>query len=138
MLRLLTCLALTAAASATTTVQDCAPGTSVFRLDSAHLDPADPRPGDVVDLHLAYTVPDGVVVRGGLTEYDVTVNYVPITPYTEPLCQDIPCPLATGTYSNITQSTWPTGVHGLVVNNMRWKGEDDEVLLCLQIRTKFA
>jgi hypothetical protein len=29
-------------------------------------------------------------------------------------------------------------VHGLVVNNMRWKGEDDEVLLCLQIRTKFA
>jgi hypothetical protein len=135
--RLFTCIAVSAIAAATT-VKDCAPGTSVFRFDAAHLEPADPQPGDVVDLHLSYTVPDGVLIRGGVTEYDVKVNYVPITPYTEPLCQDIPCPVTGGSYSNVTQSTWPTGVHGLVVNTMRWKGEDEEVLLCLQITTKFA
>jgi hypothetical protein len=127
-----------AAALAATTLKDCAPGTSVFHFDAAHLEPADPQPGDVVDLHLSYTVPAGIVIRGGVTEYDVTVNYIPIQPYTEPLCQDVLCPLEKGHYTNVTQTTWPTGVHGLVVNKMRWKGEDEEVLLCLQITTKFA
>jgi hypothetical protein len=125
-------------AAATTTVKDCALGTSVFRLEAAHLDPADPQPGDIVDLHLSYTVPAGVVIRGGVTEYDVTVNYIPITPYTEPLCQDVQCPIQAGSYTNTSQSTWPTGVHGLVVNKMFWKGDAAETLLCLQITAKFA
>lgn len=136
--RLATIMLAAAGAFAATTVSDCAPGTSVFRLDGAHLDPADPKAGDAVNLHLAYTVPAGVLVRGGVTEYDVTINYIPMEPYMEPLCQDIPCPLGEGVYTNITQSTWPTGIHGAVMNIMRWKGEDEETLLCLKVTTKFA
>jgi hypothetical protein len=92
-----------------------------------------------VDLTLSYTVPAGVTISEGTAEYDVTVNYIPMTPYTEPLCQDVPCPIQAGSYTNTTRSTWPTGVHGLVVNKMIWKGTPDAVtLLCLQITTKFA
>lgn len=126
------------AAFAATTLKDCGAGTSLFRLDAAKLAPADPAPGDAVDLTLSYTVPAGVEIRGGIAEYDVTVNYIPVSPYTEPLCQDVPCPVREGVYTNTTRSTWPTGVHGLVVNKMIWKGEDAELLLCLQITSKFA
>ena len=135
-----------AVADAATTLKDCGAGTSLFHLDAAKLDPADPAPGAPVDLTLSYTVPAGVTIREGTAEYDVTVNYIPMTPYTEPLCQDVPCPIHAGSYTNTTRSTWPTGVHGLVVNKMIWKGaamkagapEAAETLLCLQITTKFA
>jgi hypothetical protein len=128
-------------AYAATTLKDCGVGTSLFHLDAAKLDPADPAPGAPVDLTLSYTVPAGVTIHEGTAEYDVTVNYIPLSPYTEPLCQDVPCPIKPGSYTNTTRSTWPSGVHGLVVNKMIWKGtgtSDAATLLCLQITTKFA
>ncbi len=133
-------LALAAAAllgltSAATTLKNCASGTSVFTMNSASLVPANPAAGDVVDLHLDYTVPEGTTVTGGTAQYDVTLNFIPFAPSTEPLCQDVPCPLGPGTYSNVTQSMWPTGVSGTLVSKMTWKDEGEKVLLCLQINT---
>lgn len=138
MLRTLATLWFAASAFAATTLKDCAPGTSVFRLDAAKLTPADPAPGDFVDLTLSYTVPDFVTIFEGTAEYDVSVNYIPMSPYTEPLCQNVPCPVREGTYTNTTRSTWPTGLHGLLVNKMIWKAAAGDTLLCLQITTKFA
>lgn len=126
-------------ADAATTLKDCGAGQALFHLDAAKLEPADPAPGAPVDLTLSYTVPTGAVISSGTAEYYVYINNIPLAPYTEPLCQDVPCPIQAGSYTNTTRTTWPTGVHGLVVNKMIWAAEEpSEILLCLQITTKLA
>jgi hypothetical protein len=133
MLRRLAALLLAAGASAAT-VQDCGGDKSLFRLNAVSLSPSSPAPGDTVQLHLDYTVPDGLVVRDGTTTYDVTFNFIPLTPTTNPLCQDIPCPLGPGTYSNTTTSQWPSGATGSFTSTMRWReAAVDAVLLCVKL-----
>ena len=130
-------LSLVAAASAafTATVKDCAPG-SIFTLNAVDLTPASPNPGDPVTLHLDYTVPEGVTVTDGTTTYAVTLNFIPFAPSTNPLCQDIPCPLGPGTYKNATTSTWPTGVSGTFTSKMTWANPAGETLMCVQTSGK--
>jgi hypothetical protein len=126
--------AITLATAAAVTVQDC--GTSagaLFALDRLAISPMSPAPGDTVDLHLEYRVPDGLVVRDGTTTYDVTLNFIPLTPSTNPLCQDVPCPLGPGAYKNTTKSTWPSGVTGAFSSTMRWRDADDALLLCVKL-----
>ncbi len=114
-------------------VSDCAPGASVFTVNSVSLEPAVPIPGQNVTLTLDYTVPDGVTVTGGETEYDITWNYIPFEPSYEPLCQDIPCPLGSGRYTNRSTSVWPDSVSGYVTSQMKWLNEAKEILLCVEI-----
>ena len=118
------------------TVRDCGVGTSVFKINSVSLTPADPKPGENVGLNLDYTVPSGVTVTGGQAKYDITYNFLPLSPTIEPLCQDIPCPLGPGTYLNTTYSTWPTGLSGTVNTKITWLDEAGKQLLCIGIVAK--
>ena len=95
--------------------------------------PANPAAGENVTLYLDYTVPDGITVTGGQTEYDVTYNYIPFSPSYEPLCQNIPCPLQAGRYSNASSSLWPSGLSGLLVTQMKWWDENQNLLLCVEM-----
>lgn len=107
---------------------------SLFRVNSVTISPSNPVPGQAIDLHLDYTVPDGIIIKDGTTTYDFTLNFVPLSPSSNPLCQDIPCPLGPGTYSNVSSSTWPSGVTGSFTSTMRWrKAVDNTLLLCIKI-----
>jgi hypothetical protein len=118
------------------TLRDCGAGTSVFKINSLSLTPADPKPGEKVGLNLDYTVPAGVTVTGGQAKYDVTYNFIPLAPTTEPLCQNIPCPLGPGSYVNTTYSTWPSGSSGTVNTKITWADEASKQLLCIGIVAK--
>ncbi len=124
------------AAAAPPTVKDCSSGTSVFTVNAASLVPADPIPGQNVTLHLEYTVPPGVTVTGGQSTFAITYNFIPFSPTVEPLCQDIPCPLGPGSYSNNTVSMWPSGLSGTVVSTLKWQDTDANQLLCISITAK--
>lgn len=133
-LLLLALLGITSAAPPT--VKDCSSGTSVFTVNAASLVPTDPTPGQNVTLHLEYTVPPGVTVTGGQSTFAVTYNFIPLSPTVEPLCQDIPCPLGPGSYSNNTVSMWPSGLSGTVVSTLKWQDIDSKQLLCISITAK--
>jgi hypothetical protein len=114
-------------------LKDCAAGTSLFTLTSYSLDPANPVAGDKAILHLEYQVPEGLTVTGGTTTYKTTLNYIPFAPSTEPLCQDIPCPLGPGLYKNDSIVEWPSGVTGSFTSTMTWADESGTVLACLEM-----
>lgn len=126
-------LAALAAATSSMTAKDCSAGTSKFTVGPVSVDPINPVAGDPFNLHLTYTVPDGLTVTDGTAEYDITLNFIPFQPSKEPLCQDVPCPLGPGTYSNTTTSTWPSGITGSLVNKMKWLDTDGSLLLCIQV-----
>ncbi len=117
--------------TAAATVKNCDPN-SLFTVNAVGLTPTSPAPGDPVTLHLDYTVPEGMTVDDGTTTYAVTLNFIPFAPSTNPLCQDIPCPLGAGTYKNDTVSTWPTGVSGTFTSKMTWSNPAGQTLLCIQ------
>jgi hypothetical protein len=118
------------------TVKDCAPGSSLFTINAASIQPPSPTPGEVVNLHLEYSVPEGVDIMDGTTTYAVTYNFIPFRPTVEPLCQNIPCPLGPGFYTNNTQSLWPDAVSGTFNSRMTWKDVNNTLLLCLDISGK--
>lgn len=119
------------------TVNDCAKGQSIFLLNAVDITPTNPVPGEKVSLHIDYTVPDGLVVTGGTSEYSTTYNFIPFAPTVEPLCQDIPCPLGAGRYSNISVSDWPTGLSGQLDTKMKWFDDNKNLLLCMGMHAKF-
>jgi hypothetical protein len=121
------------AAISAATVKDCGAGTSAFKIQALGLTPTAPSPGQDVTLHLEYDVPAGTTVTGGTTTYAVTLNFIPFQPSTEPLCQDIPCPLGPGSYKNDTTSSWPSGISGSFTSKMTWADEVGTQLLCVQI-----
>jgi hypothetical protein len=102
------------------------------------LTPVDPTPGQTATLYLDYTVPEGLTIMDGTAEYDVTYNYIPFSPTTEPLCQDIPCPLGPGRYQNTSDSEWPTGVSGFLDTKMKWLDTNKNLLLCVEISAQIA
>jgi hypothetical protein len=132
MLGLVGLLALTVAP----TVRDCGTSATLFKINSLSLTPADPKPGEKVGLNLDYTVPAGVTVTGGQAKYDITYNFIPLSPTVEPLCQNIPCPLGPGSYVNTTYSTWPSGIRGTVNTKITWVDEASKQLLCIGIAAK--
>lgn len=120
------------------TVKDCSNGASVFQINAASISPTDPIPGQNVTLHLEYTVPNGVIITGGQAKFAVTYNFIPFSPTIEPLCEDIPCPLGPGSYSNDTVSMWPSGLSGTVISTLTWQDENAKQLLCISITAKFS
>jgi len=122
--------------SAMATVKDCAPGISLFKFESASLVPVAPLPGESVNLHLEYSVPDGVDIMDGTATYAITFNYIPFQPTVESLCYNIPCPLGPGYYINDTKSNWPSTMSGSFTSRMTWKDVNDTTLLCLEIKGK--
>jgi hypothetical protein len=118
------------------TLKDCSSGTSVFGVNSMSLNPPNPSPGDRVAFFLDYTVPTGSTVTDGTARYEVTYNFIPLSPTIETLCSNVPCPLGAGRYTNTTYSTWPTGLSGSIMTRMKWLEPSGAMLLCTEISGK--
>ncbi len=122
---------------AQTKVVDCAPGKSLFTIQSVSLDPAQPAPNQNVSLNLEYAVPLSVTITGGEARYAATYNFIPLTTTVEPLCANVPCPLSTGFYTNTSYMIWPSGLSGSLVSKVTWVDTDSRLLLCMSITTSF-
>lgn len=114
-------------------VSDCGGANGLFTIDSLALYPDAPISGQNVTLFMNYSVPDNLTITGGTAEYDVTWNYIPFEPTTEPLCQNVPCPLGPGHYTNQSTSQWPSGVSGYISSQMKWWNTENRLLLCVEI-----
>lgn len=132
--RLLTLFSVAAAV----TLRDCGDGKALFTLNSQSIDPPEPTPGSTVVFNLDYTVPEGLTVSDGTTTYSYTYNFIPFSPTTNPLCQDLPCPVGPGRYQNTTKTTWPSGVSGYIVSTMTWTLPDSQLLLCSEMTFNLA
>ncbi len=119
-------------------VSDCGGTAGLFMIDSLSLYPDTPISGQNITLFMNYSVPDNMTITGGTAEYDVTWNYIPFEPTTEPLCQNVPCPLGPGHYTNQSASQWPSGVSGYIASQMKWWDTEDRLLLCVEIQSQTA
>ncbi len=128
-LRLLSAIALLT--GAVSTVKNCDPA-SRFSLDDISFDPATPVAGQEATLSITFTNP-GAPVETGTAKTSVSLNYIPLSPTEEPLCDNTDCPIVTGTKSQKSTSVWPSGVTGLVVTKIQWFDPDGASLLCMQI-----
>jgi len=120
-------------AYATGLVKDCNTS-SIFRPTTLGLTPDPPIIGQQVRLSVLFYNPGPVVSDGIATTY-VTLNYLPMTPNTEALCQNTACPLMTGSNDRSVSATWPD-VKGTVVMKSVWKNVMGDELLCLLTTVK--
>ena len=84
-------LALAALGCASSTITDCGKGATKFAIDGLAYWPDPPIPGQNGTLSFLYTVPDGTeAITDGTAKYTFTLNGIPFTPSTDPLCDDVP------------------------------------------------
>ena len=75
-------------------------------------------------------------INKGISQFDVTLNFIPFSPTTEDLCTDISksnitCPLLLGKIASQSKGTIPTNVNGLVTIKNQWFDENNERILCM-------
>ena len=90
-----------------------------------------------VSLTLFYTSPE--VITGGRVETSLTYNFIPITPTTSDLCTVVGCPITIGEHDGSSWYTFPTGLAGRVIAQVKWYDTTGRVLLCIKsiIQSKF-
>jgi hypothetical protein len=135
MFRILSAAA-TAIAVATASITDCDP-TSVFRPTALSLVPDPPVRGQPVTMTVKFDNPGGDITDGKVVT-SISLNGLPLTPSTEPLCENTACPLVSGPNDRTATSTWPDTVSGKVVSKSQWFGPAGESLLCVQTNVRVA
>ncbi len=114
------------------TVTDCAPGTSLFQIQSQGFYPEPPVANEKYEYWFFYTVPDGVTVDSGTTKYSLTLNGIPFTPTVDDLCSQTSCPKVPGSYNETSSDVWPSGISGKIVTKLEWYDSNGALLLCSQ------
>jgi hypothetical protein len=125
-----------AIALATASITDCDP-TSVFRPTELSLVPDPPVRGQPVTMTVKFNNP-GAEITDGKVVTSISLNGLPLTPSTEPLCENTQCPLVSGANDRTATSTWPGTVSGKVVSKSQWFGSAGESLLCIQTNVRVA
>jgi len=111
-------------------IKDCGNGQSRFQFTELALKPDPPVSGGPVDMTVVFTNPGEAVTDGTVTT-SITLNFIPFSPSTEPLCTNTKCPLVSGLNDRSTSSTTPTSVQGKVVTKIVWTALDGSELLCI-------
>lgn len=127
MLRLLSLLPLAAAG-----IYDCDPN-SVFRPTALALNPDPPVRGKPVTMTVMFDNP-GASVYDGKVVTTVSLNGIPFSPTTDPLCENTACPILTGSNDRSAVSTWPDTVSGKVTSKSQWFDMAGNSLLCVQTK----
>lgn len=117
-------------------IKDCSSGASVLKLTDLGLNPATPVSGQPLDMTVKFDNP-GAEINDGTVVTTVSVNQIPLSPTTEPLCINTQCPIVTGANDRSTASTWPD-VKGHITSKITWTRTDGSNLLCIQITVDVA
>jgi hypothetical protein len=121
---------------ASSTLKNCGDGTSTFSLIDQGFSPDPPAVGDNTTLWFYYQVPEGLNINDGTAEYKITLNGIPFTPTTDPLCTQVTCPLVGGTYNLTSSSIWEGGVSGKIVSRISWYDTQKTLLLCSELTVR--
>jgi len=119
------------------TIKDCGAGLSVFQFTELSLKPDPPVSGEQLDMTVKFVNPGSDVAEGTVTT-SLTLNFIPFSPITEPLCDSTKCPILNGFNDRSTSSTWPNNVHGKVSSRIEWLTNASDMLLCIQISATVA
>lgn len=118
-------------------IKDCSSGTSIFSVTELSLKPDPPVAGELLDMTVRFVNPGPDLAEGTVTT-SLTLNFIPFSPTTEPLCDNTKCPILTGYNDRSTSNTWPSNVHGKVTSRIEWLTNMSDLLLCIQISTTVA
>jgi hypothetical protein len=118
-------------------ITDCSKGTSIFEITELALTPDPPIRGKDLYMTVQFNNP-GDDLSEGSTTTSVSLNYIPFTPTTKPLCDSTQCPIVSGPNDRSTSSVWPDTVSGIVLSKIVWNTLDGSQLLCIQIQAKVA
>jgi len=80
----------------------------------------------------------GPEITDGKVVTSITLNGLPLSPSTDPLCENTQCPLVTGSNDRTATSTWPSTVSGKVVSKSQWFGPAGQSLLCVKTSVNVA
>jgi hypothetical protein len=133
LLKLITLYSILAISQAS--IKDCNPN-SILRPTQLSVTPDPPVPGQAVKLTLIFDNP-GPEINDGTVTTSLSINYIPFSPTTQPLCTSTNCPIITGSNDRSTESTWPS-VTGIVKSRVLWIGPNDEQLLCIDTLFKVS
>jgi len=111
-------------------IKDCDPS-SIFRPTELAILPDPPVADQPVAMTVKFNNPGPIITDGSVTT-SVTLNFIPFTPSTEPLCTNTVCPIPSGAVDRSTKSTWPTGISGRIVTISQWRDAIGQSLLCVQ------
>jgi hypothetical protein len=131
MLQLLSLLCLIASNFAS--IRNC-DESSLFKITSLGLTPDPPVSNQPVSLTLVFDNPDKEITDGTVTT-SLSLNYIPVTPTVEPLCQNTECPITIGLNNRSTETIFPD-VSGILKSKVVWTNTNDEILLCIDMSLK--
>lgn len=127
-------LAMCAATAARASISDCG---SAFQITQLALTPDPPVQGQPVFLTLAFNNNEAAAISAGTATTDITLNGIPLSPSTQPLCEATECPIPTGPNNRSTNTTWPA-VSGKIISQLTWEDAAGKTLLCLLTQVKVA
>jgi hypothetical protein len=119
------------------TIADCGAGHSMFTFTKLALTPDPPLPAQSFLMTVQFNNP-GPTINDGMVTNFLTLNGLPFTPSTEPLCSNTLCPLTFGPNDRSTTATWPADVKGKIVSRVEWTDVFNELLLCIEITEKIV
>lgn len=117
------------------TIKDC-DSSSVFRPTQLALSPDPPVPGKPVRLTLIFDNTASEITDGTVST-SISVNYIPLSPSSGPLCENTACPIIPGSNDRSTETTFPS-VTGLIRSKVTWTGPQGQSLLCIDTSFKVA
>jgi hypothetical protein len=123
--------------SASAAITDCSAGLSMFKLTKLALTPDPPIADQSVLMTVLFDNP-GPTINEGTVTTRVTLNGLPFSPTSEPLCSNTLCPLTFGPNDRSATSTWPAGVKGRLISRIEWTDVFNELLLCIEITEKMT
>jgi hypothetical protein len=120
------------AALASSVLEDCGQGSSIFTLTEFSIYPDPPLLGQPVHLTNIFFNP-GNPITDGIVLTDITYNGIPLPQTKKSLCETTACPIQTGSNDRSTETTWPSDASGKIVSITRWYAADGQSeLLCLK------
>ena len=122
-------------ASSFASIKDCDPS-SVFRPTQLAITPDPPIPGQSIKLTLIFNN-QGKEITDGTATTTLSVNFLPFSPTTVPLCQNTMCPIVSGSNDRSTETTFPD-VTGIIKSRVTWTGTEGESLLCIDTSFKIS
>jgi hypothetical protein len=128
----LTLLAMYAASMARASISDCG---SAFQITQLALSPDPPVRDQPVFLTLAFNNNEAAPVSAGTATTEITLNGLPISPSSSPLCDATACPIPLGANNRSTNTTWPA-VSGKIISRLTWADPAGKTLLCLLTQVK--
>ena len=120
------------AAFASSVLEDCAKGASVFTLTEYNIHPDPPLLDQPVYLTNIFFNPVQPITAGVVLT-DITYNGIPLPQTKKSLCETTQCPIDTGSNDRSTMTLWPSDASGKIVSITRWYAADGQTeLLCLK------